>query len=126
MQISFNTYKPYAYTNKQNNAQQSKQLSFKSGYGADEFELIDNPDLMPRSNKERWKNIAKGLKMLTIDQCKSPAKEKPVLFTPEECQKFREEFYRGTDFEGKDVSKILNKEEPIEPSYDDDFDEFDY
>jgi len=132
MQISFNTYKPYAYTNKLNNTQQSKQPSFKSGYGAEEIEPIDSSDLMPRSNSERWKNIAKGIKMLTVDQYKRPPKEKPIVFTPEECEKFRQEFYKGTDLEGQDITEILGKkDQPVEESpinNDDDYyeDEFDF
>ena len=124
MRISFNTYKPYTYPNKLNNQQQNKQPSFKSGYGAEEFDLIDNPDLPPRSNSERWKNLAKSIKMMTVDQYKYAnnifPEEKPLLYTPEECQRFREAFYEGTEFEGKDPSEFL------QPKKEETFDEEDY
>lgn len=122
MKISFNTYKPYANARLQNNNQANKQQNptFKSGYGAEEFDMIDNPDIPTRSNLERWKNIGKAIKMMTVDHYKYVneifPKEKPLLFTPEECKKYRDAFYEGTEFEGKDPSEYL----PPKPSSDSD------
>ncbi len=120
MQVSLNTYRPYI---RQNNIQQQKQPAFKSGYGAEEFGLIDNPDLPPRSESERWKNLAQAVKMMTIDQYKYMhdifPKKKPLLFTPEECQRYQAAFYEGTDFEGLTPEEYLPpKPEPeIEEGY---------
>ena len=130
MQISLNTYKPYTtqYYNIQH--KQQNQTTFKSGYGAEEFGLIDNPDLPPRSNAERWKNLAIALKEMTIDQYKYMhdiyPEKKPLLFTPEECQKYRELYYKDTDFEGLQPEEYLPPKPEEKVLTDDDFDSIDY
>ena len=128
MQVSFNTYKPYVSTNKQVSAQHHKQPSFKSGFGAEEFDMIDNPEITPRSNSERWRNIAQAIKMMTIDQYRYSheifPKKKPLLFTPEECKKFRDSFYDGTDMEGTDPTIPTVERTSINP--DDEYYSIDY
>lgn len=119
MQISLNTYKPSSYTGLQNKNQQ-KQPAFKSGYGAEEFDMIDNPNIPTRSNAERWKNIAEAIKMMTVDHYKYVneifPKKKPLVFTPEECQRYRDSFYEGTDFEGRDLNELVPpKKEEFDP-----------
>ena len=114
MQISLNTYKPYTQNYNALNQTKSVQkhnINFTSGYGAEEFNVIDNPDLTPRSNGERWRNIAKAIKMMTIDHYKEthgifPEKPKP-LFTEEEFKKYRDSFYEGTDAEGMDPEDLV-------------------
>ena len=98
MQIHFNTFKTYSNSYSQaNKQQQNKNIGFTSGYGAEDWEPIDNPNLPINSNAERWKNLAKALKMMTIDQYKyvhdiHPKPPKP-LFTPEEIKKYQDSFY---------------------------------
>lgn len=114
MQISFNTYKPYTQNYRAQQPLQNKttrNVNFTSGYGAEEFNVIDNPDLTPRGNWERWCNIAKAIKMMTIDHYKEthdifPEKPKP-LFTEEEFKKYRDSFYEGTDAEGMDTKDLV-------------------
>lgn len=133
MQVSFNTYKPYTQNSKLNNVSEQKQnknINFTSGYGAEDWDTIDNPNLPTRTNTERWKNIAKGIKMMTIDQIKYmygiyPKPPKP-LFTPEEIKKHQEEFYEDsepmseeenlcglTDEDFGEIPKKEVKEEPV-------------
>lgn len=118
MRISFNTYKPYAYQNRINN--QTKPVStpkFTSGYGADDWGCVDETELENCSESERWKNIGIALKEMTVDAFKeaycSDPPPKPLLYSPEECKKAREEFYKGTDLEGVDTSNRLPKEDPF-------------
>ncbi len=132
MHISFNTYKPYTsnynINNKPANLNSHKQnsgVNFTSGYGAEEFDLIDNPDLTPRSNGERWRNIASAIKGLTIDAYREahgyPKKPEP-LFTPEEFKQYRDSFYEGTDAEDVDNTKDLVPGNPYDKFIkDDDF-----
>lgn len=99
MQVSFNTFRPYTQNYKINNNHQNpkQNIQFTSGYGAEDWEPIDNPNLPLNTNAERWKNIAQGIKMMTIDQYKYshdifPKKPKP-LYTPEEIKARQESFY---------------------------------
>ncbi len=112
MQVSFNTYKPYTQNYKHNinnNQKQNKNIQFTSGYGAEEWDTIDNPDLPSHTNAERWRNIAEGIKMMTIDQYKYahgiyPKQPKP-LFTKEEIEKYQKAFYE--DVEPMDMDENL-------------------
>ena len=116
MRISSNFANPYLYrTNNPNNNQKSSnnRLNFTSGYGAEEFNVIDNPDLTPRGNGERWRNIAKAIKMMTVDAYREshgiyPNKPQ-LLFTPEESKELRNSFYEGTDVEDLDPESLVPK-----------------
>ncbi len=116
MQVSFNTYKPFTYHNRLNNQpKQNTAPHFTSGYGADDWGYVDESELECCSESERWRNIGQAIKMMTVDAfkeayCRDP-KPKPLLYSPEECKKAREEYYKGTDLEGVDTSNRLPKEE---------------
>ena len=103
MQVSFNIYRPYTQISKynNNNQKQNKNIQFTSGYGAEDWDPVDNPNLPINTNAERWKNIAKGIKMMTIDQYKYvhgiyPKPPKP-LFTKEEIEKYQKAFYEDVE-----------------------------
>ncbi len=144
MQVSFHTYKPYISSVNYSQTQKSLHKntpSFTSGYGAEDWEPIDNPNLPLRSNAERWRNLAKAIKMMTIDQYnydnwKYPKPPKP-LFTPEEIKKYQNAFYEDVepidlpeDMHGLSVEDFqelppINNIKPKEPEWeypDDDFD----
>lgn len=130
MQVSLNTYKPYTQSYGINNKQQNKNINFKSGYGAEEFTPVDNPELPTHTESERWRNILEGIKMMTIDHYKethyiSPKKPAP-LFTPEEAQQLRREYYKGTPLEGKDPNEWTPEEPEENPNrpYMDEFDDY--
>ena len=102
MQVSFNTYKPFVYSNKINNNSQkhNTQPHFTSGYGADDWGFVDTSELENCSEAERWKNI--------IWEAKDP----------EECEKARKSFYEGTPLEGVDTSNRVPKDDPYKFVFD--------
>lgn len=132
MRVSLDTYKPYLQNYRTNNVQPRQNpkinINFTSGYGADEFDIIDESDMMPESNGKRWRNIGKAVKMMTIDayreaNCIDP-KKPDLLYSKEECQKFQDQYYKGTDLEGVDPNELIPPEKIIEyppDSYDDDY-----
>lgn len=130
MQVSFNTYKPYLQGYKSNNIQprQNQNVNFTSGYGADEFDIIDESNMTPESNGRRWRNIGKAVKMMTVDayreaNCIDP-KKADILYSKEECQKFQDQYYKGTDLEGVDPNELIPPEEPVNylpDPFDDDY-----